>query len=86
MAALIAYRTRGALWAGRGRVFSGELSMESLGCSVPWFYGHLGVRNFGFTVLWLVRYLGVRIPGFIVPLDLRILSANRIFGLFSDVC
>jgi hypothetical protein len=69
-----------------GRVFSGELSMEISGCSEPWFYGHLGVQNFGFTVLWLVRYLGVRIPGFTVTLDLRILSATRIFGLFSDVC
>ena len=44
-------------------VFSGDLSMEILGCSEPWFYGYLGVRNSGFTVLWLVRYLGVRIPG-----------------------
>jgi hypothetical protein len=69
-----------------GSVFSGELSMEILGCSEPWFYGYLGVRNFGFTVLWLVRYLGVRIPGFTVPLDLRVRSATRIFGLFSDVC
>jgi hypothetical protein len=52
----------------------------------PWFYGYLAVRNFGFTVLWLVRYLGVRIPGCTVPLDLRILSAARIFRFFSDVC
>jgi hypothetical protein len=28
-------------------VFSGDLSMEILGCSEPWFYGYLGVRNFG---------------------------------------
>jgi len=65
-------------------VFRGELSMEILGCSEPWFYGYLGVRNSGFTVLWLVRYLGVRIPGFTVPLDLRILSATRIFGLSTE--
>jgi hypothetical protein len=62
-----------------GSVFSGELSMEILGCSETWFYCYLGVRNFGFTVLWLVLYLGVQIPGFTVPLDLRILSATRIF-------
>jgi hypothetical protein len=68
------------IWVGGetgGSVFSGDLSMEILGCLEPWFYGYLGVRNFGFTVLWLVRYLGVRIPGFTVPLDLRILSDTR---------